>query len=235
MDPHTPHHPDSAVDIPEISHTDDELREINDRFTDGRRDGLSDAEMSLATTLYDANVRYLDRELARLLRWLRRQPWYSDALIAIVSDHGELLGEYGLTFHPWGADPHDELVRTPLLVKYPNGDHAGSSYDHLTGHRNLYSTLTSNSNSPSNSIPCLTEATDQRIVSLSNGAVRVTEKTGYLVGTRDGTVRTEGTVSSEAREVANKTALPVCQNMSGEKPGVDTQQMEDRLEALGYK
>jgi arylsulfatase A-like enzyme len=65
--------------------------------------------------LYDAEIRFVDRELGRLLRGLRERGEYERTLIVVTSDHGELLGEHDEWGH--GRFLYEELVRVPLVVK----------------------------------------------------------------------------------------------------------------------
>lgn len=93
-----------------------EGREGWSRVLDGEApvdDGLRD----LARALYRAEVAFMDRQIGRLLDELRRRGLYDEALIAVVADHGELLGEGGLFGHAARLDP--ELVEVPLVVKWP--------------------------------------------------------------------------------------------------------------------
>jgi len=69
---------------------------------------------------YEGEVRFLDHEIGRLLRALERVGLYERAFIAIVSDHGEMLGERGFLFHSFRLDP--ELVHIPFIVKWPHQD-----------------------------------------------------------------------------------------------------------------
>jgi arylsulfatase A-like enzyme len=69
---------------------------------------------------YEGEVRFLDHEIGRLLRALERAGLYERAFIAIVSDHGEMLGENGFLFHSYRLDP--ELIHIPFIVKWPHQD-----------------------------------------------------------------------------------------------------------------
>lgn len=66
---------------------------------------------------YLANVSSTDAEMAKLFDALRRAGLYDDAMIVVVSDHGELLGERGFFMH--GSRVDDELVAVPLMIKWP--------------------------------------------------------------------------------------------------------------------
>ena len=75
-------------------------------------------------TLYDGEIAYVDRELGRLLDWLRVQGLYQDSLIIVTSDHGEAFYEHGYWQH--SETLYEEMTRVPLIVKLPgNSGHRG--------------------------------------------------------------------------------------------------------------
>jgi hypothetical protein len=61
---------------------------------------------------YREELRRLDRAVARVLAVLPR-----DAIVVVVSDHGEALGERGREGHIWRLD--EELVRVLLMIRAP--------------------------------------------------------------------------------------------------------------------
>jgi arylsulfatase A-like enzyme len=69
------------------------------------------------TALYDAEIRYCDRELGRLLGRLREKGLLDSSYVIITSDHGEELFDHGQWLH--GHSLFDELVRVPLIVTGP--------------------------------------------------------------------------------------------------------------------
>lgn len=82
----------------------------------GRRDA------SYYVARYDAEIRYADRELGRLLDDLRRSGLYDRTLIAVTADHGETLAEPGhKRFFAHGTTTYEEVVRVPLVVREPAG------------------------------------------------------------------------------------------------------------------
>ena len=68
--------------------------------------------------LYDAEIKYFDRELGRLLDWLDERGVLARALVIFTSDHGESLGEHDYWFCH-GENVYREQVRVPLLVRPP--------------------------------------------------------------------------------------------------------------------
>jgi arylsulfatase A-like enzyme len=69
---------------------------------------------------YEAEVRYFDHELGRLLAALEHEDLLDDALVLFTADHGESLGEHGWWF-THGQTLYGELVRIPFLVRVPAG------------------------------------------------------------------------------------------------------------------
>ena len=71
------------------------------------------------TTLdeYDAALAYVDQNIGHLLRELDQRGLRKHTMIVITSDHGESLGDHGLSYH--GAALYWELVHVPLIISFP--------------------------------------------------------------------------------------------------------------------
>lgn len=67
--------------------------------------------------LYDGEIAYADGALGHLLKYLKRQNRYNPALVVVVGDHGEGLGEHGEQTH--GIFLYDATTHVPLLIKLP--------------------------------------------------------------------------------------------------------------------
>ena len=67
--------------------------------------------------LYDGEIAYADHELGRLITWLKQNQLYDRTLIAMLSDHGESLGDHGE--HEHGFFVYNSTVHVPLIVKPP--------------------------------------------------------------------------------------------------------------------
>jgi arylsulfatase A-like enzyme len=72
---------------------------------------------ALARGLYDDAIRYLDRHVGIFLAALRDMGIYEDAVVALVSDHGESLWQHDELYSHAGPGLYDELVRVPLILK----------------------------------------------------------------------------------------------------------------------
>ncbi len=66
---------------------------------------------------YDGEVAYMDAAVGKLLRFLRQRALYDRSLIAVMSDHGESLGDHGEQMH--GIFLYEETIHVPLLFKLP--------------------------------------------------------------------------------------------------------------------
>jgi len=78
---------------------------------------FSELEARTLSDMYDAEVAYQDHLLAELLALLNRPERRADTMVAIVADHGEMLGEHQLMGHAFGA--YQELIHVPLIVRFP--------------------------------------------------------------------------------------------------------------------
>jgi arylsulfatase A-like enzyme len=95
--------------------------------------------MAKMSNLYDSAVSYTDAAVGELLQQLEAAGILQDALVAVVADHGEMLGEYGYYFGHW--DVYEETARVPMLLVHPRGHFAGKVVESLVGTIDLVPTL----------------------------------------------------------------------------------------------
>ncbi len=74
---------------------------------------------------YDAEIAAADAAVGELLAALRQLGLYEDALIVLVSDHGEGLGDHVEQGH--GILLYREAIQVPLLLKLPGNVRGGDS------------------------------------------------------------------------------------------------------------
>ncbi len=67
--------------------------------------------------LYDGEIAYADSALANLVAFLKKRGRYENALIIVVGDHGEGLGEHHEDTH--GIFLYDSTTHVPLIMKMP--------------------------------------------------------------------------------------------------------------------
>lgn len=75
-------------------------------------------------SLYSQEVRHFDTLFGELVAWLKAQGIYDRALIVVTSDHGEEFDDHGGFWH--GTSLYQELVRVPLMVRFPGGKGSGT-------------------------------------------------------------------------------------------------------------
>jgi len=104
---------------------------------DGRLAPLP-SEPAILRHLYGGGVAATDAELGRLLADLEAMGLYDELTVVVTSDHGELLLEHGATLHGWWWE---EVLRVPLVVKWPRGERAGTVTRRRTGAMDVVPTL----------------------------------------------------------------------------------------------
>src|SRR5438128_2921082 len=77
--------------------------------------------------LYDGEIAYADSALGHFLAYLKKQGWYEGAMIVVVGDHGEGLGEHHEDTH--GIFLYDSTTHVPLIVKLPSWSNAAKVVD----------------------------------------------------------------------------------------------------------
>jgi arylsulfatase len=74
------------------------------------------AEPAARVELYDAELRFADEQLARILAKLGELGVRGRTLVAVVADHGEAFGEHGFWTH---GILYEEQLRVPLVLSGP--------------------------------------------------------------------------------------------------------------------
>ena len=237
MDPHKPFHPDQAVGLSDEERSYEEIEYLNS-YEHGK-DPLPDDDIKYLESLYESNIRYLDRELNRLFESMKEAGTFEDALIIVVGDHGELFGEHGLMFHPMDVDPVDELLQTPLLVKYPGNEDGGHEYDHLTQHGDILPTIIDQIGGETTAVSeythLLRDTANRHVVSKSNTAVRVTEGEEYAIKRRDGTSKDIDKLTKVGEELIEVEDFATVRTTSGVAKGVEEAERNRQLNDLGYR
>ena len=82
------------------------------------RDVGRTSDHELLVGLYDAEIRYMDAQLARVFEELKKEELWEDSWIIVTADHGEMLGEKGAYNH--GLDSLTEgEIHIPMIIKPP--------------------------------------------------------------------------------------------------------------------
>jgi len=78
-----------------------------------------DFKRSKTLAEYDAEILFMDEQIARVTNHLKERELYESSWIIVTSDHGEHFGEHGLEGH--GFSLYEPVVRGVLIVKPPRG------------------------------------------------------------------------------------------------------------------
>lgn len=147
--PHTPYQVEEpyfsmyervAVPDPIPAKLDDKphfMRELYARYNLAR---LTPGDLRELRATYYGMVAKLDEQVGRVVATLKARGLYDDTLILFLSDHGDYAGDYGLV-EKWPTGFQDNLLRAPLIVKYPIGAHAGQRVETFTQSLDLFPTV----------------------------------------------------------------------------------------------
>jgi len=70
-------------------------------------------------TGYDAELRYVDKQVGTFLDFLRQRNLFDNSLVVLLADHGEGLEDHGEDTH--GYFVYQSTIRVPLIVHWPAG------------------------------------------------------------------------------------------------------------------
>ena len=88
---------------------------------------------------YDGEIAAADDVLGRFVAFLKRKNLYDGALLVVLSDHGEGLGDHGEDEH--GILLYREALHVPLLVRLPGGRRGGERLRQPAGLIDVFPTV----------------------------------------------------------------------------------------------
>jgi len=124
MDPHFPYNPPKSFQgAPPGESCKKIMRAISKKklrlaVVQGNRARLGEKTVDDCTALYDAEISYMDSQIARLLQGLTADGRLENVILVFTSDHGEAFGDAGL-YYEHGSTLHDAVLRVPLLITAP--------------------------------------------------------------------------------------------------------------------
>lgn len=96
---------------------------------------VTDSELEDIIDLYDAEIRYTDDEIGRLINHIT-EAWGGEPVTIITADHGEEFLEHGQFSHY--THFHDEVMQVPLFL---GGVPGNGEYDEIVGLQDVPATL----------------------------------------------------------------------------------------------
>jgi arylsulfatase A-like enzyme len=96
---------------------------------------ITDAELQTLVNLYDAEIRFVDEQVQRLVEAARSQ--LDDPVVIFTADHGEEFREHGQFSH---NTVHDEGTHVPLIIEDGSGT---GNFDEMVGLMDLPPTMAS--------------------------------------------------------------------------------------------
>ncbi|MBD3239653.1 MAG: sulfatase-like hydrolase/transferase [Chitinivibrionales bacterium] len=96
----------------------EELGALPQHEIDRYHEHLESGELKTRMRLYYAMVEHVDREFGELMCWLEERGLTNNTAILFFADHGELLGNHGLTYCK--QFPFEESIGIPLFIADPN-------------------------------------------------------------------------------------------------------------------
>jgi arylsulfatase A-like enzyme len=88
---------------------------------------------------YDGEILFADHHVGRFLKELEGRGALDNTLVIVTADHGEEFYDHGDIGH--GRTAYEEVLRVPLLMRWPGRVPAGATYDGLVGHVDLMPTI----------------------------------------------------------------------------------------------
>jgi len=88
---------------------------------------------------YDGEIAHADAIVGGFLEELRKSGVYDRAIIVLLSDHGEGLGDHGEKEH--GIFVYREAIHVPLIVKLPSNARAGEVVERAVGLIDVFPTI----------------------------------------------------------------------------------------------
>ncbi|MCU0285140.1 MAG: sulfatase [Acidobacteria bacterium] len=89
--------------------------------------------------VYEAGIYTFDHRFGQFISFLKNQNIYRDSLIILLSDHGEEFMDHGAWEH--GHSLYNELIKIPLLIKFPGNRFAGQEVNDLASIADILPTI----------------------------------------------------------------------------------------------
>lgn len=105
-------------------------------------DGDALAHAKAIDAEYSAGITWADAQLGLLFEALAERGILDDSLVVLTADHGETLYEHTNLFNH-GRSVYDTEIHVPLILRFPDGRHAGQVVERMTSSIDVMPTLLS--------------------------------------------------------------------------------------------
>ena len=96
-------------------------------------------------SLYCDKIRYNDFHFGKLVSKLKKEGLYEDSLIIVTADHGDSFGDHktilGRPAVGHITTTYEEVIKVPLIIKYPQNKFAGERYEMPVQLVDIYPTI----------------------------------------------------------------------------------------------
>lgn len=116
-----------------------EPRRLSNWRTNSRSGEATEDDFKKAMAMYCGQIRYVDDQLGRVLDKLEALDILDETVVLFWSDHGEFLGDYGVT-HKLAAF-YDDIVRVPMVLWDPSGTVARGNQGDLVETMDVFATV----------------------------------------------------------------------------------------------
>ncbi|MFW6130373.1 MAG: sulfatase-like hydrolase/transferase [Atribacterota bacterium] len=99
----------------------------------------SDKDKDILIGRYKGAVKYVDKQIGRLVKKLRKMGKLENTLMIITSDHGDSLTEHGIYFDHHGL--YNETIHVPLILHYPEKISSDKRVKGFVQHTDLVPTI----------------------------------------------------------------------------------------------
>lgn len=100
---------------------------------------LPEKERKDIKTIYEAGVYTFDHRFGEFIDFLEEKGIYENSMIFLLSDHGDEFMDHGAWDH--GHSLYNELIKIPLMVKFPGNQYANRKIDSLVSITDILPTI----------------------------------------------------------------------------------------------
>jgi len=175
FDPHEPWNPPAPYDTMYTDPAYDGPRLIDANYS--AWDYMSREELAYLKAMYAGEVTLVDRWFGHFIDTLRSSGLLDRSVVIVLADHGHPHGDHG-TMMKSPQNMYNELLRIPLMVRLPEGEHCGRRIAPLVQTDDLLPT-TLDILGLGHEAACMTGRSAWRLVTGEAGKLRDVVVTGY--------------------------------------------------------